>query len=164
MTLKSFAMILVACIILTVAGCPKAPKPATVDFTDVPVFEDNVSPGPFPPADPIADAPPKAKANGYTGAVVYSNPDNCLPCRYLESDLEWLCENFGWSMSLYHAGVTADWIIEDRSRATGEIPRIVFYRGGKIIDTAHGYSSQPDFAMRQPALKSLVLRHPYSKH
>lgn len=102
---------------------------------------------------PAPSGPQSGK--GYTGAVVYTD-EFCQPCDNLKADLRWLAENHGWSIGGNTSN--ADWII--RNGCDGTVPRIEYFRDGKVIDKARGYSVAPTLAQRKAALRAIVEHHP----
>lgn len=133
--------------------------------SDVPVVHD---PGPAVSADPFlqvlpagapVEAAPDPAFGGFTGARVYGDPQRCDPCRYLEADLQFLRDNYGWRLSR-SADVPADWQILPAGGREGPIPLIEFWRDGVLVGSQVGYSCDSAFECRASVLRELCAAHP----
>lgn len=146
------------------AGCLEPASPAVSSPDPAPAFEpvptDPISEAPalLPEPDPFVEVAPVAVA-GFTGVRCYGNPSTCNPCRLLKTDLRWLAQNHGWSVS-DRIDVPADWQFLPERATDERIPLIEFWRDGRLFDVWYGYSSAEDFEARKDALRELVRRHP----
>lgn len=134
-----------------IAEKPAALKPVADPFLNPPDSAPEAAPEPVEPV-PL-------KPVGFTGARIYSDPDTCNPCRNLDSDLQFLRENHGWTVS-HSANVAADWQILPPRETDQRIPLIEIWNAGQLVDTFAGYSDAASFDERRPALRQLVNAHP----
>jgi hypothetical protein len=121
-----------------------------------------LKPVPDPFLNPPDPEPPEViqlEPVGFTGVRIFSDPATCNPCRNLDSDLQFLRENHGWTVS-HSANVFADWQILPPRDTDQRIPLIEIWQGGQLVDTFAGYSEAETFAERRPALRQLVNAHP----
>ena len=112
---------------------------------------------PEPAPEPAAPVP--LEPVGFTGVRIFSEPTSCNPCRNLDSDLQFLRDNHGWTVS-HSAKVAADWQILPPRETDQRIPLIEIWQGGQLVDTFAGYSNAETFDERRPALRQLVNAHP----
>ena len=130
---------------------PTALKPVADPFLNPP----DPAPEPLPkPAEPV-----ELKPVGFTGVRIFSDPGTCNPCRNLDSDLQFLRENHGWTVS-HSANVAADWQILPARQTDLQIPLIEIWNDGQLVDTLAGYSDAASLDDRRPALLQLVNAHP----
>ncbi len=88
---------------------------------------------------------------GYTGAVIYvADAYECPPCVALKTDIAWFLKRKGWPDS--------DWQFEVDN--TGNVPRIEYYRHGRVFLVHHGYSTA-DRVSRYERLNEIVEKHPF---
>lgn len=134
-----------------------ADTPAQIPAPDYSADESTTAPQP-----PAAKQPATALADRYTGAVVYTDPANCLPCVFLESDLNAL-ERRGWSVAWWGSPEftgTEDWILSPAGKRVDKVPTVDYFKDGKVIDTHEGYSTAPNRNDRRDALAEIVQKHP----
>lgn len=151
--------ILFACALL--AGCIKA-KPETapeeISF-DIPSDPIAVELPPVAPAAEQTPAPVPDPISTYTGIRIYSDQATCNPCRNVHTDLVWLCENYGWTIS-ESVRMNAHWQILPPRETDTRIPLIEVWTNGRLINTQTGYENSDDPELREAALAKLVRLHP----
>jgi hypothetical protein len=134
-----------------------ADTPAPIPAPDYSTDEPATAPQPA-----AAKQPATALADRYTGAVVYTDPANCLPCVFLESDLHAL-ERRGWTVCWWGSEDftgTEDWILSPAGKRYDKVPTVDYFVDGKIVDTHQGYSTASNRNDRRDALAEIVQKHP----
>lgn len=103
-----------------------------------------------------------SSSGGFTGAVVYGDPNTCRPCYRLINDLNWLVKEYpGWTLGRYETG-RYDWTIISDATGYGKTvtPTIEYYRDGKLIGIREGYSETDNPGVRYELLLKIVQEHP----
>lgn len=155
--------IFLLCLVL-IAGClqPSAESDSGAEhLTFAPVPFDSADGGAVLPAVSQVQETPQVKA--YTGAIVYGDPSTCEACRYLDADLFWLAENYGWSVGARGSPVytgTEDWIFSLPEARHDRTPTVEYVVDGHVSEVLTGYSTDDSLDQRKLALKNIVSRHP----
>lgn len=92
--------------------------------------------------------------------LVYTDPETCRPCQYLEHDLKYACRPDGWSCGDVDSG--ADFRLTTPADGMS-VPRFEFYDGGELVDVWTGYTQAAQLEQRLDVLREIVRKHPLSK-
>lgn len=120
--------------------------PAVAEPTPVPAVE-------YPPTEPTAEPV------GYTGIRVFGDPATCNPCRNLYSDLRFLRDSHGWTVS-ESEDIPAQWQFLPPRETDRRLPLIEVWSRGVLVESFSGYSCESDPQLRQPCLIALIAHHP----
>lgn len=159
------------------AGCLKEPAadPVAFDLPTDPIVTHrpsgtqrrSVTPRPDPFIESIpADELPGTVHRGFTGAIVYGNPQTCPPCRLLCEDLAWLRDQHGWTLSVRRRTGDfdpADWVLTLPDEQHDITPAIEYYEHGVCIAEHRGYSGSASDPGRRDELRAVVSKHPRAR-